>query len=102
MEHGTNWYRQSAGGREPSPSRRRESFGLENRINSDLLNPSDALDLLHQVADLDNDDQPHASLAVQGSDDGDPPGLDVNRICSYKPVTDGSLTTQDIIFLLQR
>ncbi|KAF4595018.1 C6 transcription factor [Ophiocordyceps camponoti-floridani] len=83
-------------------SSRRDSDGLEGHIAStDLLNPSDALDLLAQVADLD-------PRAGSGGRDGNASAVAGERTAAsapaylFAPVADGVLTWLEASFLLKR
>ncbi|KAG6010997.1 hypothetical protein E4U21_000027 [Claviceps maximensis] len=86
---------------------RTSSDGLEGHIAStDLLNPSDALDLLAQVADLDpgrerNSIIGHVAINTRPVDDRQQA---VNRAAAsyYPPLDDGVLTPAETSYLLRR
>ncbi|RDA89751.1 hypothetical protein CP533_2922 [Ophiocordyceps camponoti-saundersi (nom. inval.)] len=88
-------------------SSRRDSDGLEGHIAStDLLNPSDALDLLAQVADLDPGGRHGGSSGrdggarrnAQATGDGAP----VSPPAYFAPIADGVLTWLEASFLVKR
>ncbi|PHH92623.1 hypothetical protein CDD83_6550 [Cordyceps sp. RAO-2017] len=102
-----NWRAASPGGsaQDLADESRRDSDGLEGHIAStDLLNPSDALDLLAQVADLDPGGQGnssgrdgpnsrHAQSAGHGA---------ANPAAYFPPVADGILTWPETSYLVKR
>lgn len=84
-----SWVDESAASRtDPSqPASRRSSVALEGHLASnDLLNPSDALDLLAQVADLDPSRHPR-----QGDGTGQNNGSRPSASSRYPPISDGAL-----------
>ncbi|KAI8403037.1 hypothetical protein FOFC_16468 [Fusarium oxysporum] len=69
--------------------------------SSDLLNPSDALDLLAHVADM----EPEGHAQTQDAE-GDPENLTrmantSQGVCDYPPVTSGALTLSEAAFLIE-
>lgn len=92
---------ESAGRTEASRSvSRRSSVALEGHIASaDLLNPSDALDLLAHVADLDPSGKEKQSMQQRGRnarhDSGSSP-------VNYPPISNGALAYADAASLLQQ
>lgn len=86
---------------------RTSSDGLEGHIaTTDLLNPSDALDLLAQVADLDPSRQRNASAGQAGSNNRLVHGMrqNVGRSATsyYPPLDDGILTPTEASYLVKR
>lgn len=87
---------------------RTSSDGLEGHIaNTDLLNPSDALDLLAQVADLDPDRQRNALAGQAGSNsrlavDGMPQLVGRSAASYYPPLDDGIITPSEASYLVKR
>ncbi|RCI12208.1 hypothetical protein L249_0159 [Ophiocordyceps polyrhachis-furcata BCC 54312] len=88
-------------------SSRRDSDGLEGHIAStDLLNPSDALDLLAQVADLDPGGRHGGSSGRDGAArrssqvTGD--GAAASPPAYFAPIADGVLTWLEASFLVKR
>jgi hypothetical protein len=86
---------------------RTSSDGLEGHIAAtDLLNPSDALDLLAQVADLDPGRQRNASAGQGGSNNRLVGGMQqsVGRSATsyYPPLDDGILTPSEASYLVKR
>jgi hypothetical protein len=83
------------------------SDGLEGHIaRTDLLNPSDALDLLAQVADLDPGRQRNASSGQPGSNNRHIDGMHQSNgrgsSTYYPPLDDGVLTHSDASYLVKR
>ncbi|GAO20103.1 hypothetical protein UVI_02008140 [Ustilaginoidea virens] len=81
--------------------------GLEGHIAStDLLNPSDALGLLAQVADLDPASQKHTVKAKTGAARGHVAGRrqDAGRtaVGQYPPLHEGAFSVSDASYLLKR
>ncbi|KAL3951861.1 hypothetical protein ACCO45_013578 [Purpureocillium lilacinum] len=80
---------------------RQDSDGLEGHITStDLLNPSDALDLLAQVADLEP-----GRLASSGRDAGSraaPVQAAAGPASYFPPIADGILTWSEASYLVKR
>lgn len=81
---------------------------LEGHITSaDLLNPSDALDLLAQVANLDPQGQGHNQEDVEVEHHNIPEasrGLETSKtrsIANYPPISSGALSLLDVASLLQ-
>lgn len=103
----STWRADSPGGstQDPADDSRRDSDGLEGHIAStDLLNPSDALDLLAQVADLDPGRQAsssgrdgassrHARGAAHGA---------AAETAFFPPIADGVLTWPEASYLVKR
>lgn len=86
---------------------RTSSDGLEGHIaTTDLLNPSDALDLLAQVADLDPGRQRDASTGQVGANSRHVDGMQqpVGRLATsyYPPLNDGALTLSEAAYLVKR
>lgn len=86
---------------------RTSSDGLEGHIAStDLLNPSDALDLLAQVADLDPGRERGTVLGQPAADsrhvDGLQKAVSRNAANHYPPLDDGILTPAEVTYLLRR
>lgn len=108
-QHTGNWRADSPdGGCAPEMAgSRTSSDGLEGHIAStDLLNPSDALDLLAQVADLAPGRQRNA-IAGQASAnirhvDGMQQTVGRPAASYYPPLDDGILTHSEAIYLLKR
>ncbi|KAK6444253.1 hypothetical protein FP744_10000501 [Trichoderma asperellum] len=102
-----NWPDEGGSTREIAESRT-SSDGLEGHIaNTDLLNPSDALDLLAQVADLDPDRQRNALAGQAGSNnrlavDGMPQIVGRSAASYYPPLDDGILTPSEASYLVKR
>jgi hypothetical protein len=70
--------------------------------SSDLLNPSDALDLLAHVADM----EPEGHAQTQDAE-GDPENSTrmantSQGVCDYPPVTSGALTLSEAAFLIEQ
>lgn len=108
-QHTGNWRADSPdGGCAPEMARSRTSSdGLEGHIAStDLLNPSDALDLLAQVADLAPDPQRNAIAGQASADIRHVDGMQqiVGRPAAsyYPPLDDGILTHSEATYLLKR
>ncbi|KPM46114.1 hypothetical protein AK830_g405 [Neonectria ditissima] len=85
----------------------RETRGrLEGHITSaDLLNPSDALDLLAQVADLETGGREQASETVHGemADPGlGPQTASTQHLTYYPPISSGALAISDASALIQQ
>lgn len=86
---------------------RTSSDGLEGHIAStDLLNPSDALDLLAQVADLDpgrprNSGTDRAGASNRNTD-GSQPAIGASSPSFYPPLADGILTPSEATYLVKR
>ncbi|KAH8657700.1 hypothetical protein BX600DRAFT_468025 [Xylariales sp. PMI_506] len=85
---------------------------LEGRIaSSDLLNPSDALHLLAQVADLESDEQPRSpgsgnAVATVGTTSAASKAVSYSHAsrrmeATYPPISNGKLTVADAAFLLK-
>lgn len=89
---------------EDRPPLRGSSDGLEGRITSaDLLNPSDALDLLAQVADLDTHERGGPSRSTGDSTNAQ--GIPVDTIGSaaqYPPISEGILPLSQVAVLVQQ
>ncbi|KAL7929181.1 hypothetical protein V8C35DRAFT_200292 [Trichoderma chlorosporum] len=86
---------------------RTSSDGLEGHIAAtDLLNPSDALDLLAQVADLDPSRQQSESAGHANSNNRIVHGMrqSVGRLADsrYAPLDDGILTPAEASYLVKR
>lgn len=100
MEEDTTWTGDALNSRDPSRSvSRRSSVALEGHITStDLLNPSDALDLLAQVADLDpsrqSKDSAHHGRNNIGKDS-------TAQSVLYPPISNGALGFADATALVQ-
>lgn len=77
---------------------------LEDHITSaDLLNPSDALDVLAQVADQELEGRNHIQGAISGDviDPGQSSGT-VQHVTYYPPISSGALTISDVsVFIKQ-
>ncbi|KAK2591362.1 hypothetical protein QQS21_010938 [Conoideocrella luteorostrata] len=108
-QHTGNWRADSpeGGSAQEMTGSRTSSDGLEGHIAStDLLNPSDALDLLAQVADLDPGRQRHAAAGQGGSNtrhvDGMQQTVGKAAVCRYPPLDDGILSHSEASFLLKR
>ncbi|KAF5007606.1 hypothetical protein FDECE_6070 [Fusarium decemcellulare] len=65
---------------------------------SDLLNPSDALDLLAHVADMEPEGHIRAAETEVNSLD---PGRATSTSCRYPPISSGALTISDAVFLIK-
>lgn len=107
--HTGNWRADSpdAGSTQEMADSRTSSDGLEGHIaTTDLLNPSDALDLLAQVADLDPGRQRNTSTGQAGSNNRHADGMHqtVGRSAAsyYPPLDDGILTPSDASYLVKR
>lgn len=89
--------------RSPAPRRRSEGVDdIENHIASaDLLNPSDALDLLAQVADRDAEG--HREMLQHANRNGARTGgsIPTGSSSSFPPISEGHLTVADVTRLLQ-
>lgn len=100
QQRASSWVDESTSRTDPSQSvSRRSSVALEGHIAStDLLNPSDALDLLAQVADLDPSRQ-----GKLGSSSADQRGQQnsTNAAVQYPPILDGALGYADANTLVQ-
>lgn len=85
---------------------RTSSDGLEGHIAStDLLNPSDALDLLAQVADLDPGRQDSGSMRRPGAGPRQADGAHQasgRSATSYPLIEQGVLTESDAAYLVKR
>ncbi|KAM4064424.1 fungal zn(2)-Cys(6) binuclear cluster domain-containing protein [Hirsutella rhossiliensis] len=102
-----NWRGESSveSSQDTAEESRRDSDGLEGHIAStDLLNPSDALDLLAQVADLDPGGRRSSSgrdaaksRNAPGSGDGAAPST-----ACFPPVANGILTWPEASYLVRR
>ncbi|OAA69681.1 aminopeptidase 2 [Cordyceps fumosorosea ARSEF 2679] len=78
---------------------RRSSVALDGHLAAaDLLNPSDALDLLAQVADLDPGSQDKDAMPVRAANARQTP-RDTNL--RYPPISDGALGFADAAALIQ-
>ncbi|POR37074.1 Uncharacterized protein TPAR_02721 [Tolypocladium paradoxum] len=101
-----NWRGESpSGSTQDLEVSRRASEGLEGHIAStDLLNPSDALDLLAQVADLDPGGHGNSSgRAGANSRSAQPPAQAAASSTSYfPPIADGILTWSEASYLVER
>lgn len=91
----------------PTNMRRRQSSGaddIENRIASaDLLNPSDALDLLAQVADRDAEGRGRPLQQVDQNSTRKRDALPMNSYSIiFPPISDGYLSVSDMLQLLKR
>ncbi|KAM0502786.1 hypothetical protein ACHAP8_003617 [Fusarium lateritium] len=83
----------------------RDAVQLQGHFtSSDLLNPSDALDLLAHVADMEperhnNDQAREADGQAEGSRNvtGAPQG-----VCNYPPIESGALTLSEVSFLIEQ
>ncbi|GKU18728.1 unnamed protein product [Fusarium langsethiae] len=83
----------------------RDSVQLQGHFtSSDLLNPSDALDLLAHVADMEperhnHDQAQEAGRQAEGSGSvtGAPQG-----VCNYPPIESGALTLSETAFLIEQ
>lgn len=107
--HTGNWRADSpdAGSTQEMADSRTSSDGLEGHIaTTDLLNPSDALDLLAQVADLDPGRQRNASTGQAGANNRHVDGMHhtVGRSAAsyYPPLDDGILTPSDASYLVKK
>lgn len=79
---------------------RRSSVALEGHLAAaDLLNPSDALDLLAQVADLEPGNQDKESMPARTAHSRQAPH-DTNL--RYPPISDGALGFADAAALIQQ
>lgn len=79
---------------------RRSSVALDGHIASaDLLNPSDALDLLAHVADLDPSGQDKNSASQR---DRNAQRDSTTSSVQYPPITNGALAYADAASLLQQ
>lgn len=79
---------------------RRSSVALEGHLASaDLLNPSDALDLLAQVADLEPGNHDKESMPARTANSRQAP-RDTNL--RYPPISDGALGFADAAALIQQ
>ncbi|PHH60123.1 hypothetical protein CDD81_2081 [Ophiocordyceps australis] len=103
-----NWRGESVGSVQDHESRdssRRDSDGLEGHIAStDLLNPSDALDLLAQVADLDPGGQ-GGSSGRDGPNSHTGPGASQPAAAPtayFPPVADGIISWPEASYLVKR
>lgn len=79
--------------------------GLQGHIaSSDLLNPSDALDLLAQVADLEQDDQPSSTSRQTEVERPSSTGeLETQTLdTDYPPMATGALSLSDASYLLKQ
>ncbi|KHN97312.1 C6 transcription factor [Metarhizium album ARSEF 1941] len=108
-QHAGNWRADCPDARstQENADSRTGSEGLEGHIaTTDLLNPSDALDLLAQVADLDPGRQPNASTGQAGRGNGHVGGMHptVGRSAAsyYPPLDDGILTPSDASYLVKK
>lgn len=101
-----NWRGESpSGSTQDLEESRRGSDGLEGHIAStDLLNPSDALDLLAQVADLDPGGHGNSSgRAGANSRSAQGPAQGAASSTAYfPPIADGILTWSEVSYLLKR
>lgn len=107
--HTGNWRADSpdAGSTQEMADSRTSSDGLEGHIaTTDLLNPSDALDLLAQVADLDPGRQRNTSTGQPGQSNRHVDGMQqaVGRSATsyYPPLHDGILTPSDASYLVKK
>ncbi|KND87471.1 hypothetical protein TOPH_07877 [Tolypocladium ophioglossoides CBS 100239] len=101
-----NWRGESpSGSTQDLDVSRQDSDGLEGHIASaDLLNPSDALDLLAQVADLDPGGHSNSSGragADSRSAQGPAQGAASSTAC-FPPIADGILTWSEASYLVKR
>ena len=104
-----NWRGESPGGSgstyDTAGSRTSPDAGLDGHIaTADILNPSDALDLLAQVADLDPGRRGSASTRRTGKDrdaDGTPSAID-RPVAYYPPLDDGVMDASEAAYLLKR
>lgn len=79
---------------------RRSSVALDGHLASaDLLNPSDALDLLAQVADLEPANRDKESMPTRTANSRQAP-RDTNL--RYPPISDGALGFADAAALIQQ
>ncbi|KAG5913913.1 hypothetical protein E4U42_000786 [Claviceps africana] len=107
---GGNWrVHGSDGGSAPAPvaGSRTSSDGLEGHIAStDLLNPSDALDLLAQVADLDPGRDCNATIGQPAANgrqvDDRQRAVGRATVGYYPPLDDDVLTPAEATYLLRR
>lgn len=97
------WPGDASGAMQERPPLGGSSDGLEGRITSgDLLNPSDALDLLAQVADLDTHERGGPSRSTGDSTNAQ--GIPVDTIGSaaqYPPISEGILPLSQVAVLVQ-
>ncbi|QLI68403.1 uncharacterized protein G6M90_00g047860 [Metarhizium brunneum] len=107
--HAGNWRADSpdAGSTQEMADSRTSSDGLEGHIaTTDLLNPSDALDLLAQVADLDPGRQRNTLTGQPGQSNRHVDGMQqtVGRPATsyYPPLHDGILTPSDASYLVKK
>ncbi|TWU77753.1 hypothetical protein ED733_008599 [Metarhizium rileyi] len=107
--HTGNWRADSpdAASTQEMTGSRTSSDGLEGHIAStDLLNPSDALDLLAQVADLDPGRQRNNSTSQAGPSKRPVHGMHQTAgrpaASYYPPLDDGVLTPSDASYLVKR
>ncbi|KAI8677607.1 C6 transcription factor [Fusarium sp. Ph1] len=97
----SEWHRQGPHAGEVQAESRQTTDGLERRItSSDLLNPSDALDLLAQVADDEPDGQRGSSSWPAESGVVAPAAEADTRQC-YPPLSNSILALSDAAYLLQ-
>jgi hypothetical protein len=97
----SEWHRQGPHAGEMQTESRQTTDGLERRItSSDLLNPSDALDLLAQVADDEPDGQRGSSSWPAESGVVAPAAEADTRQC-YPPLSNSILALSDAAYLLQ-
>ncbi|KAI7759087.1 hypothetical protein LZL87_012826 [Fusarium oxysporum] len=96
------WYPQSTPSGSLQPELGHDANELGGRItSSDLLNLSDALDLLAQVADLETDVQPGSSLCSAGNGGINPlAGAVENQ--DYYPLSSNALALSDVAHLLRQ
>ncbi|KAG6085801.1 hypothetical protein E4U16_000013 [Claviceps sp. LM84 group G4] len=91
-----------------APCSRTSTAGLEGHIAAtDLLNPSDALDLLAQVADLDPGRRRDAILGQNATNNSHAGGMQQQAVgrsagCYYSPFDDGILTPAEATYLMRR
>ncbi|RGP64840.1 hypothetical protein FLONG3_9418 [Fusarium longipes] len=72
--------------------------------SSDLLNPSDALDLLAHVADMEPERQSH-DQAQEGGGQAEGSGIVTGApqgVCNYPPIDSGALTLSEVSFLIEQ
>lgn len=100
MEEDTTWTADASGDLSRSASRR-SSVAIEGHVASnDLLNPSDALDLLAHVADLDPSRQ-SKNAGQSGRGGGTANQESSKQAVTYPPIANGALGFADATALVQ-
>jgi len=72
--------------------------------SSDLLNPSDALDLLAHVADMGPEGHDHGRMEEEGGRVEHPTNVTgaPHGACKYPPIESGTLALSDVSFLIEQ